>query len=276
MGRQENLDPHRSVELTALTGTSQVQRPRTSTAGWDAVVDIVAIHGLGDHPFPTWTTAPPNIHWLSDYLPRKLPQARILTFGYNPQSLWSTESSGSVERAVHRFLEELARVRRDTKTVCRACSYNFLLLTLSQLDRSIIFLGHSLGGPVAMRAFLFSLYSILGTRDGLSPLIDIQTSARGIALFESLELGNSHIAANIRRDVSSLELSSVDQQARPLTLVNSSYKLPLTLFVNQKASQESDIQSYLKLFLTQISTQCIPVDLTEQVLISKSLCTNKI
>ena len=131
MGHQEYLDPDPAVELTALTGTPPVNLPQTSTARCDAVIDIVAIHGLGGNSSATWTTTPPNTHWLSDYLPQKLPQARILTFGYNPQSLWITESSGSVESAISCFLEELARVRRDTKTVWNAYSYSCLSLMLS-------------------------------------------------------------------------------------------------------------------------------------------------
>lgn len=44
---------------------------------------IVAVHGLGGGPVETWTHPDTGKFWLKDFLPKKLPQARIMTFGYD-------------------------------------------------------------------------------------------------------------------------------------------------------------------------------------------------
>lgn len=43
--------------------------------------DIIAIHGFNGHKEKTWTQLN-NQLWLKDFLPAKLPKARIFTFGY--------------------------------------------------------------------------------------------------------------------------------------------------------------------------------------------------
>lgn len=55
-------------------------------------VDIVAVHGLGAIPDITWTEKKSGVNWLSDetMLPRAVPEARILRFGYD--SLWMGET----------------------------------------------------------------------------------------------------------------------------------------------------------------------------------------
>ncbi len=45
------------------------------------VMDIVAVHGLGGHPYKTWTEG--QSLWLRDFLPKVVPDARVFTFGYN-------------------------------------------------------------------------------------------------------------------------------------------------------------------------------------------------
>ncbi|KAF8519351.1 hypothetical protein BU17DRAFT_11150, partial [Hysterangium stoloniferum] len=43
---------------------------------------IIAIHGLDGHREDSWT-AENGILWLRDLLPRRLPHARIATYGYH-------------------------------------------------------------------------------------------------------------------------------------------------------------------------------------------------
>lgn len=45
------------------------------------VRSIVAVHGLNGHRENTWTAN--NINWLRDFLPSDIPNARILTWGYD-------------------------------------------------------------------------------------------------------------------------------------------------------------------------------------------------
>ncbi len=42
---------------------------------------IVAVHGLNGHREKTWTVN--NVNWLCDFLPSDVPNARILSWGYD-------------------------------------------------------------------------------------------------------------------------------------------------------------------------------------------------
>ncbi|KAM3562115.1 hypothetical protein MY1884_002021 [Beauveria asiatica] len=53
----------------------------------EAMIDIVAIHGIGASPDKTWTGRGPKgeeVNWLtnSGMLPKAVPTARIMRFGY--------------------------------------------------------------------------------------------------------------------------------------------------------------------------------------------------
>lgn len=48
-------------------------------AGTDPVIDIVAIHGLDGHCDKSWTAANGKL-WLNDFLPDKIPNARIMSY----------------------------------------------------------------------------------------------------------------------------------------------------------------------------------------------------
>ncbi|KAG9229798.1 hypothetical protein BJ875DRAFT_386555, partial [Amylocarpus encephaloides] len=58
---------------------------RVVIEGVDPAVDIVAVHGLNCHREKTWTAAN-GIHWLRDLLPYDIPNARILSWGYDPNT----------------------------------------------------------------------------------------------------------------------------------------------------------------------------------------------
>lgn len=49
---------------------------------------IVAVHGIGADPDKTWTAAKGGVNWLTDprMLPKAVPSARIMRFGY--RSSW--------------------------------------------------------------------------------------------------------------------------------------------------------------------------------------------
>jgi hypothetical protein len=54
-------------------------------------IDIVAIHGLNGHRERTWSQ---NGHlWLRDFLPELIPEARILTWGYDADTHRRSEIS---------------------------------------------------------------------------------------------------------------------------------------------------------------------------------------
>jgi len=70
----------------------------------DHAVSIVAVHGLNpknteSHAEKTWTSEKTNKLWLRDFLPTKIPSARIFIFGYNSNVAFETSSAGLSEHA---------------------------------------------------------------------------------------------------------------------------------------------------------------------------------
>lgn len=88
--------------------------------GWLIVpISIVFIHGLSGHRERTWTASGEPEPWPKTLLPSKLPNARILTFGYNAyvtswQGVVSQDRLGS---HAGNLLNSLASYREDDNTV---------------------------------------------------------------------------------------------------------------------------------------------------------------
>jgi surfactin synthase thioesterase subunit len=101
----------------------------------DAVVDVVAITGLGGHAMGSFRSTDGSFVWLRDVLPKTLPKARILTYGYDT-ALVKNKSKESVRDLAKVFLDTLAGFRYRTKTQ----------------QRPLCFVGHSLGGVVLKEA----------------------------------------------------------------------------------------------------------------------------
>lgn len=78
--------------------------------------------------------------WLSDFLPDRLPNARILLFGYNSNVAIETSAAGVNEQAVN-LLDRFNAHRKHTSP-----------------QRPIIFIAHSLGGIVVKRVGLNILF----------------------------------------------------------------------------------------------------------------------
>lgn len=92
---------------------------------------IVAVHGLNGHSFQTWTStgSKPRM-WLRDFLPRRIPRARIMTYGYN-SNVNDKACTTTIHEFAGRLLVDLSALRRH-----------------GDEKRPIIFLCHSLGGIV--------------------------------------------------------------------------------------------------------------------------------
>lgn len=76
---------------------------------------IVAVHGLNGDAHRTWTSEKTNVSWLSDaeLLPRLLPNARVLTFGYNANvtALLGSTSSDRILQHAHTLVADLVADR---------------------------------------------------------------------------------------------------------------------------------------------------------------------
>lgn len=88
-----------------------MHRPLTS-----CLVSLVAIHGLNGHREKTWTSN--GKLWLRDFLPERIPNARIMTWGYDANTYSRTEISRQLlyDHAVN-LISDLSLERRLTK-VC--------------------------------------------------------------------------------------------------------------------------------------------------------------
>jgi hypothetical protein len=54
---------------------------------------------LGGDEIDTWTHPKSKAFWLKDFLPRKVDNARILTFGYNATAAFSQSTADVVDHA---------------------------------------------------------------------------------------------------------------------------------------------------------------------------------
>jgi len=110
----------------------------------EVLVDIIAVHGLGAVPDWSWTCkletkgGPDKyVDWLKDddMLPKALPKARIMRFGYN--SIWFGDQA--VKNRLANLANELLTDLKYERLECQ--------------DRPIVFVGHCFGGLIMQKAY---------------------------------------------------------------------------------------------------------------------------
>ncbi|KAG8825700.1 hypothetical protein FRC19_010690 [Serendipita sp. 401] len=140
------------------------------SAGQDPTIDIIAIHGLDGHREQSWTAENEKL-WLKDFLPNDLPNARILSYGYDADTRsFIQTSSKTISHHAEDFVERLSQLRR------------------MHPRRPIIFLAHSLGGIILKRALVLCHSDNFETDRTLR---DISTSTLAVLFF-----GTPHSGAN--------------------------------------------------------------------------------
>ncbi|TGO23957.1 hypothetical protein BPAE_0116g00180 [Botrytis paeoniae] len=130
-------------------------------------IDIVALHGIKGDAFRTWTEKNEDgvkNMWLRDQLPNELPGARIFSFGYDANVLFS-RGTGTIEDFATNLLEDLVRERKDD----------------SNRKRRIIFICHSMGGIVLKKALIKAVDNNLykNTFDSTSAILFLATPHMG-------------------------------------------------------------------------------------------------
>lgn len=107
----------------------------------NAVVDIVAVTGLGGHALGSFRSKDGRAVWLRDFAPQRegLQGARFITYGYRTAVLASDTDQG-VHELARELLDGLAIFRRRTQTQ----------------ERPLCFVCHSLGGVVLKETLLES------------------------------------------------------------------------------------------------------------------------
>ena len=135
----------RPQERTVDSSPSPIPQRRTITLSSKAVccahsawlladsLSIVAVHGLGGDWEATWTDSNGQL-WLRDFLPTQIPPARIMSYGYNSNTIFT--------RAVTDITDEAAMLldRLDNEREGEL-----------QRTKPIIFVAHSLGGIVVKK-----------------------------------------------------------------------------------------------------------------------------
>ncbi|KAK3639588.1 hypothetical protein LTR56_012373 [Elasticomyces elasticus] len=143
----------------------------------NAEVDVVAVTGLAGHALGSFRSADGTFVWLRDVLPSDVPEARVLTYGYDT-ALVKNQSKESLYHFASAFLDRLDSFRRATSTQ----------------RRPVCFLGHSLGGVVLKEALTISDLANRSRRDCMRNLDDCGAALYtcGLVLFGVPNLGLQH------------------------------------------------------------------------------------
>ncbi len=112
-----------------------------SPEGIPTSVDLVAVHGLQGDAHKTWKAKDGTL-WLRDLLPKDVPQARILTFGYD-STMAFTPSVSTMQDIARSLLNRLSGMRSNTDKK-------------KSHKRPIVFICHSLGGIVLKKALILA------------------------------------------------------------------------------------------------------------------------
>lgn len=78
----------------------------------------MAVHGLNGDPKITWTNHKTNAFWLKDFLPLDVPNARIMTFGYNADAAFGNTTADIIDHAKG-LLSSLVDKREEDDVHCR-------------------------------------------------------------------------------------------------------------------------------------------------------------
>lgn len=126
----------------------------------ETTIDVVAVHGLQGDAYKTWEHDNGSL-WLRDFLPSDIPNARIMTFGYDSTVAFS-RSVAKIEDEAFELLNHLSAKR--TRSAPGTSS------------KPIVFICHSLGGYVVKKALVLA-----HDRNSSLDYRDISASTKAIA-----------------------------------------------------------------------------------------------
>ncbi|KAI9454333.1 hypothetical protein F5148DRAFT_431264 [Russula earlei] len=136
------VDELLKLNNTSLGGSSRVEsRVLVDTrfdgftvvaGGTNGNLDIIAIHGLNGHAFSSWAVN--DVMWLRDLLPKRVPNVRVLLYGYNANYV-EDPFMFRINKYARLFLQSL-KALADIRS------------------RRVIFICHSFGGLVLKRALM--------------------------------------------------------------------------------------------------------------------------
>ena len=71
---------------------------------------IIAVTGLAGHAFGSWRSRDGSCMWLRDFLPTSIPNARIITYGYDTK-LPGSQSTATILELSKKLLESVKVIR---------------------------------------------------------------------------------------------------------------------------------------------------------------------
>ncbi|KAF8509768.1 hypothetical protein BU17DRAFT_55925 [Hysterangium stoloniferum] len=244
----------RSWRRCSYRGVSQLVQP--SDIFILITRSIVAIHGLDGHRERSFT-ASNGVLWLRDLLPKSIPNARILTYGYDARTHGKNRSQQMLYDLSTNFMAKLSNFRVYTKT-----------------NRPLIFVAHSFGGIMlknaliqahldgdehlshhkAIASFTYGIIYLGTPHQG----IDLTSWSRSFAKSHSISHQNDPILIQL-----GLHSETLEQQLTQYTAISGKYH---TLFCYEiyltgskgKSSKASTFTAHACIVLT-ISLQHVPV-----------------
>lgn len=117
-------------------------------------IDVLAVSGLGSHPFGSFVHKEDGNMWLADNIPRDIPAARVMIFGYESE-LPHSRSQVQLDDLAGPLQIAISQILRSDK------------------KRPILLVGHSLGGLLVKQALI--RIAEPGFENGLPNLLDMIT-----------------------------------------------------------------------------------------------------
>ncbi|KAI0543863.1 P-loop containing nucleoside triphosphate hydrolase protein [Xylaria curta] len=168
----------------------------------DSTVDIVFVHGLTGDREKTWTANGASGPWPELLLPRKVPTARILTFGYDARVVdWrGVVSENRIGNHASNLMTSLSLYREEHNTN----------------QRPIIFVCHSLGGLVCENALITAKHRPESRYQNLvhstRAIIFLGTPHHGAGLAQWAEKISKHIGMIKQTNAKILEVLKRDSE----------------------------------------------------------------
>jgi hypothetical protein len=103
---------------------------------------IVAIHGLDGHREESWK-AKNGVLWLRDLLPKKIPKARILSYGYDANTRGHEQLSVETLDGHATALVSKLALKREETSVCKDSSWPITFHTQILADQGTSYHLHS-------------------------------------------------------------------------------------------------------------------------------------
>ncbi|KAM3550107.1 hypothetical protein ARSEF4850_008509 [Beauveria asiatica] len=258
-----NYPPAKLTIDEHFNGVTTLVAPRTSE---EHQIDLLAVPGLGGHPYGSFVHKVDGNMWLSDSLPPTMPAARVMLYGYASALQQSTRfiQLDGLASGLHIAITELLR---------------------SEKAKPLILIGHSLGGLLVKEALiriaesdseLGLLPKILGMllfgapNDGMNiaSLIPMVSDQPNRFLLESLNFMNSQILSFQKREFSRVlrsakfELYCLYETELSPTATKVDHKPSKIRFWRQPTREQYKMTGPLQCLVSHSSaTSCLPPEI---------------